>query len=122
MPRDRVEHTAPQGEDHAVSASNPSRPPRTKSQIEADLAATRSRLTGSVESLIDTTHPNRVKQRTVAGAKQFARDQAEEARSLVFTARGDLRTGRVIRIAGAVAGAIAFVLVLRGIAQRGKRA
>ena len=106
----------------SVSNPPPSRPPRTKSQIEADLAATRSRLTGSVESLIDTTHPNRVKQRTVATAKQLARDQVEEARSLLFTARGDLRTERVVRIAGAIAGAVAFVLILRGLAQRGKKA
>jgi hypothetical protein len=106
-----------------VSASNPPpRPPRTKAQIEADLAATRSRLSNSVESLIDTTHPNRIKQRTIADAKQFASDQVVEAKSLVFTARGDLRTGRLIKVAGAVAGAIAFVLVLRGIVQRGRSA
>jgi hypothetical protein len=105
-----------------VSASIPSRPPRTQSQIEADLAATRSRLTSSVESLIDTVHPNRVKQRTIASAKQTARDQVEEARGLVFTARGDLRTKRLVGIAGAVAGAISFILVLRALVQRGKRA
>jgi hypothetical protein len=104
-----------------VSASIPSRPPRTQSQIEADLAATRSRLTSSVESLIDTVHPNRVKQRTIATAKQAARDQVEEARGLVFTARGDLRTRRIVGIAGAVAGVVSFILVLRALVQRGKR-
>ncbi|HET9648781.1 MAG TPA: DUF3618 domain-containing protein [Microlunatus sp.] len=101
-----------------MSASNPSRPPRTKSQIEADLAATRSRLTGSVESLIDTVHPNRVKQRTIANAKQVAREQLEEAKGLVFTARGDLRTKRIASVAGAVAGLVSFVLILRAIARR----
>jgi hypothetical protein len=105
-----------------VSASNPPRPPRTRTQIEADLAATRSRLTNSVESLIDTVHPNRVKQRTVATAKQLARDQAEEAKSLVFTARGDLRTKRLLKIAGAVAGVVSFLLILRALVRRGKQA
>jgi hypothetical protein len=103
-----------------VSATNPSRPPRTKSQIEADLAATRSRLTGSVESLIDTVHPNRVKQRTISSAKQMAREQVEEAKGLVFTARGDLRTKRIAGVAGAVAGLVSFVLILRAIARRGQ--
>jgi hypothetical protein len=105
-----------------VSASNPPRPPRTRTQIEADLAATRSRLTDSVETLIDTVHPNRVKQRTVATAKQIARDQAEEAKGLVFTARGDLRTKRLISIAGAIAGAVSFVLILRALVRRGRKA
>jgi Protein of unknown function (DUF3618) len=105
-----------------VSTSNPSRPPRTQSQIEADLAATRSRLTQSVETLIDTVHPNRVKQRTIATAKQKARDQVEEARGLVFTARGDLRTKRVIGIAGAIAGVLSFVLILRALGKRGRAA
>jgi hypothetical protein len=105
-----------------VSATNPPRPPRTQSQIEADLAATRSRLTQSVETLIDTVHPNRVKQRTVATAKQVARDQVEEAKGLVFTARGDLRTKRLVGVAGAVAGAVAFLLILRALVQRGKKA
>jgi hypothetical protein len=113
----------PPGEDDAVSASNPPpRPPRTQAQIEADLAATRSRLSDSVESLIDTAHPNRVKQRTIAEAKQFASDQVEEAKSLVFTARGDLRTERLAVVAAAVAGAIGFVLILRGIVRRARSA
>lgn len=102
-------------------SSTPSRPPRTQSQIEADLAATRSRLTSSVETLIDTVHPNRVKQRTIATVKQAARDQAEEARGLVFTARGDLRTKRLIGVAGAIAGAFSFLLILRSLARRSRK-
>ena len=36
--------------EHTVATSNSSQPARTKSQIQADLAATRQRLAGSVET------------------------------------------------------------------------
>lgn len=101
-----------------MASTNPSAP-RTQSQIEADLAATRSRLISSIETLIDQVHPNRIKQRTVANVKQRAADEVENAKSLVFNARGDLRTNRVLAVAGAVAGAVTFWLIVRGL--RGRR-
>ena len=68
---------------------------RTRSQIEADLGATRDRLTASVEALIDQVHPNRIKQRQIAGVKRFVDIEVENAKSLIFNARGDLRTDRL---------------------------
>ena len=95
-------------------------PTRTTAQIEADLGATRDRLAASVASLIDQVHPNRIKQRQIANVKRLANSELENAKSKIFTARGDLRTGRIAAIAAAVAGVIAFLLIIRGIVRRGK--
>ena len=91
----------------------PSEPTRTPSQIEADLGATRDRLTASVEALIDQVHQ-------IANVKRFANAEIENAKSKVFTARGDLRIGRVAVVAAAVAGIVGFLLIIRAIAQRGR--
>ena len=94
---------------------------RTTSQIEADLSATRARLASSVSALIDQVHPNRIKQRQVAEFRQLAGTARENAKSLLFNARGDLRAERVGILAGAVAGLVGFVLVIRAIGRRSRR-
>jgi len=101
--------------------NNPQQRQRNASQIQADLAASRDRLSGSVESLIDQVHPNRVKQRLIGGAKQLANAELEDARSKLFNARGDLRRDRLAAIGGAVAGFLAFVLIIRALVRRGRR-
>ena len=101
-------------------SSNASEPARTVPQIEADLGATRDRLTASVEALIDQVHPNRIKQRQIDNVKRFANTELENAKSKVFTARGDLRIGRVAVVAAAVAGVVGFLLIIRSIVQRGR--
>ncbi|HEY9292815.1 MAG TPA: DUF3618 domain-containing protein [Microlunatus sp.] len=103
------------------SASARSARPRTKAQIEADLAATRQRLVSSVEELIDQVHPQRVKQRQIESAKSFARAELDHARSQFFYANGELRTSRLAAIGGAVAGFVTFVVVMRRIVRGGKR-
>ena len=100
-------------------SSNSSQPIRTQSQIEADLGATRDRLAASVQALIDQVHPNRIKQRQIANVKHFANTELENAKSKIFNARGDLRTGRIAVIAAAVAGAVGFLLIIRAIVRRG---
>jgi hypothetical protein len=95
-----------------------SQPDRDADQIQADLGATRDRLAAAVEALIDQVHPQRIKQREVAGAKRFLHVQTEKAKSLVFNARGDLRTERVSAAGGIVAGAIALLVVVRALARR----
>jgi Protein of unknown function (DUF3618) len=103
----------------STNASQPrSEPTRTPSQIEADLGATRDRLTASVGALIDQVHPNRIKQRQIANVKRFANAEIENAKSKVFTARGDLRIGRVAVVAAAAAGIAGFLLVMRAIVRR----
>lgn len=91
---------------------------RSKSTIESDLDGTRNRLTGSVEELIDQVHPKRVKQRQVALAKRFAHAEVENAKSLVFNARGDLRTDRLLAAGGAVAGVTAVLVGIRTLISR----
>jgi hypothetical protein len=94
---------------------------RTMSQIEADLSASRARLASSVSALIDQVHPNRIKQRQIAGFKQLAGNARENAKSLIFNARGDLRTERIGVLAGALAGLVGFVLIIRAIGRRSRR-
>jgi hypothetical protein len=95
--------------------------PRSKSQIEADLGATRDRLTASVETLIDQVHPNRIKQRTIDEAKKFGQAELENAKALIFNARGDLRTDRLAILAGSGAGFVTFLLVIRAVIRRARK-
>ena len=99
-------------------SEQPFRSPRTDSQIEADLGAARDRLTGSLAVLIDEVHPIRIKQRLVARVKGAVQARVEDARALVFNARGDLRRDRVLTLGGTAAGALTFFLVLRRVVSR----
>lgn len=101
----------------ARAASNA---PRTRAQIEADLAATRERLVSSIEQLIDQVHPQRVKQRQIASAKTFARAEIANVRSQFFYPNGEVRTSRLAAIGGAVAGFVTFVLVIRKLVHPNK--
>ena len=99
-------------------AKKKSKPARSQSQIVADLHATRQRLTTSVESLIDEVHPNRIKQRGAARFKAVAMEYQEKGKSLVFNARGDLRTNRLAAVGGGAAGFLVFVTVLKRLLRR----
>ncbi len=94
---------------------------RTMPQIEADLSASRARLASSVSALIDQVHPNRIKQRKIADFKQLAGNAKENAKSLLFNARGDLRTDRVVMLGAAAASLLGFVLIIRAIGRRSRR-
>lgn len=87
--------------------------PRSQAQIEADLAATRERLAGSIEELIDQVHPKRVKQRQVAAAKAFLSAEIANAKAQVFYPNGELRSTRLAAVGGAMAGSVTFLLVVR---------
>ena len=100
----------------AVTNFNPAN--RTRAQIEADLGATRDRLTAAVEALVEQVHPSAIKRRQVAGVKHLAHVELENAKSLVFNARGDLRKDRLARVGGAVGGFLAFLAVVRTVARR----
>ncbi len=101
-------------------ADKSSQPTRSQSQIEADMNATRQRLTASVETLIDQVHPNRVKQRATERLKLMVNEYTEKAKSLVFNARGDLRTNRLAAVGGGFAGLVALVTILRRV-RSGKK-
>ncbi len=90
-------------------------------QIEADLSATRARLAGSLSALIDQVHPNRIKQRQVTQFKQLAGNARLNAKALLFNAQGDLRTERIGLLAGAAAGLLGFVMIIRAISRRSRK-
>lgn len=94
---------------------------RSRSQIEADLGATRDRLTSAVEALIDQVHPNRIKQRELGRAKHFARVELGNLKAIVFNARGDLRKERVAAVGGGVGGFVVFLAVVRALVRRRRR-
>lgn len=92
---------------------------RTESQIEADLGATRDRLADSLAGLVDTVHPVRIKQRTVGRIKATVQARVEDVRAYFYDVRGELRTDRVLPIAGGVAGVLTLLVVVGTI--RGRR-
>lgn len=93
-------------------------PPRTTAEIENDLAAVRSRLSANVASLIDEVHPQRIKERQIEGARQWAASEAEDLKLQFVTADGGLRTARLVAIGAAVAGAVGFVVLLKVLGSR----
>ena len=105
----------------STQANEPSLSGRTKSQIEADLGATRERLAASVSGLIDEVHPTRIKQRTVDRLRAAIQARLDDARAYVVNSRGDLRTDHVITLASVAAGTLTVVLVLRSLLHRGRR-
>ncbi len=90
---------------------------RTKAQIEADIAAARDRLAASVESLIMEVHPRAIAARTVADARLLATDRAKAMKAQFVAEDGSLKTQQVALVAAAVAGAVAFLVVVRSIVR-----
>jgi hypothetical protein len=43
----------------------------------------------------------------------------DAGKALIFNARGDLRTNRVLAAAGAVVGGLVFLTIVRGLVRRG---
>lgn len=93
---------------------------RSRSQIEADLAATRARLSGNLENLINQVHPTKIKQRQVDNIKAMVRGEFNNVKSQFRTRSGGWRTDRIAMIGGSVVGAVVLVAALRGIVRKGK--
>jgi len=80
---------------------------RTAEQIEADIAATRARLASTVDELVDRANP-----------KNVALRQVEQAKSQVFDEQGQLRTQKIVAVAGAVVDVVGVLLVIRRLVGR----
>ena len=80
---------------------------RTAEQIEADITATRERLASTVDELVDRANP-----------KNVALRQVEQAKSQVFDEQGQLRTQKIVAVAGAVVGVVGVLLVIRRLVGR----
>ena len=105
----------------ATSATQPDLTGRTKSQIEADLGATRDRLAASVSGLIDEVHPTRIKQRTVGRIRAAVQARLDDGHAYLFNARGDLRRDHLVRLGSVAAGTLTVVLTLRALLRRRQR-
>ncbi|MGB7962753.1 MAG: DUF3618 domain-containing protein [Propionicimonas sp.] len=90
---------------------------RTKAQIEADIAAARDRLAASVESLFMEVHPKAIAARAVADARRQATDRARTVKAQFVADDGSVKTQQVALVAAAVAGAVAFLAVVRSIVR-----
>ena len=102
-----------------MAPNDSTQPTRTPEQIEADLAAARLRLAHAAEEFVDQVHPNRIKQRQIDSVKQFVGNEVDAGKALIFNARGDLRTNRVLAVAGAVVGGLVFLTIVRALVRRG---
>ncbi|SEQ03112.1 DUF3618 domain-containing protein [Microlunatus flavus] len=102
----------------STQANEPSLTGRTKSQIEADLGATRDRLAASVSGLIDEVHPTRIKQRTVGRLRAELQARLDDVRAYFFNARGDVRTDHVLSAGGVAAGTLTLILGVRALLRR----
>nr|NLI49327.1 DUF3618 domain-containing protein [Propionibacterium sp.] len=91
---------------------------RTRSDIEADIAAARARLAGNVEDLITAVHPQAVKTRAINDAKDFAAQELNTARSQFVDDFGNYKWDRIAYLAAAVLGTVALVAVLRSVVRR----
>lgn len=87
-------------------------PARSPKEIEADLAATRSRLSRTVDELAYRVSPDTLKANAVASLKGKANDAA-------FTPEGDVRFDRAAKVLGGVAGTALTLGLLRRIFNKG---
>ena len=95
---------------------------RSKQDIEAEISAARERLADNVAGLINQVHPKAVVQRGIDDARGFAATEFANVKAQVVDDSGDLRTDRVLLIGGAIAGVVTFVVLLRSILARLRRA
>lgn len=91
---------------------------RTKSEIEAEIAAARVRLASNVENLITDVHPQAIKTRALNDAKDFAADEINSVRSLFVDKAGAVKWDRIAYLAAAVVGSIAASSVLKSLFRR----
>lgn len=94
---------------------------RSAAQIESDLEAARTRLSASIEELIDQVYPQRIKQRLMGRVQGLIQEKKDQAKSLVVDEYGDVRTTRIAMVGGGAVGFIGFVSALKAILRRGKR-
>ncbi len=87
-------------------------PERSMKEIEADLAATRTRMARTVDELAYRVSPETLKTKAVTSLK----DKANEA---AFDENGDVRLDRVATVLGAIAGTTLLLGLLRRAFYRG---
>ncbi len=91
---------------------------RTKADIEAELEAARTRLAEGLSSLINEVHPKAIVNRAVTDARSRASDKVKALRAQLVEPDGSLNVTRAAIAGAAVAGAVAFIAVVRSIVHR----
>ena len=94
---------------------------RSKQDIEAEINAARQRLADNVAELISQVQPKAILQRGIDDARGLAAAEFANAKSQVINEDGRLRTERVVLLGGAIAGAIAFLVVVRSLLRSLRR-
>ena len=79
---------------------------REPSAIEHEIEATRDRLAVTIDQLVYRANPKTIARREVAGVKAYFVD-----------AQGNPRTDNIIKVAGAVAGFVVVMVVIRKVAK-----
>ncbi|PKQ32064.1 MAG: hypothetical protein CVT62_03220 [Actinobacteria bacterium HGW-Actinobacteria-2] len=98
-----------------MAAQTPSaEPPRSRAEIEADIAAARDRLAENLAGLINQVHPKAIVRNTVADARDFVDSGYHKVKDQLVNEKG-VRIERVALVLAAAAGAVTFAVVLRSI-------
>lgn len=93
---------------------------RKADEIEADLAAARARMSANITELVNQVHPQIIKQRQIDQAKASAKSEFNYYKSQIVDENG-LRLDRVVVLGSALAGAVTFLLVVRGIVSSNRK-
>ncbi|WP_297741908.1 DUF3618 domain-containing protein [uncultured Tessaracoccus sp.] len=93
---------------------------RTVEDIRAELAGTRANLKSSIAGFRESVEPKNVAKQSVAEVKQFAQNEFNEAKKQFVHEDGSIRTQRILAIAGAVVGVVAFAVTLNALSKRGQ--
>lgn len=91
---------------------------RSVEDIRAELAETRAKLRVSIDDFQESVKPRNVLKAGVEDVKQFAQAEAQEAKAQFVDTDGNLRTQRVLAIAGAVVGVAALFITVNALASR----
>lgn len=91
---------------------------RSVEDIRAELAETRAKLRVSIGDFQESVKPRNVLKAGVEDVKQFAQAEAQEAKKQFVDTDGNLRTQRVLAIAGAVVGVAALLVTVNALANR----
>lgn len=87
-------------------------------EIRSEMARTREQLKSSVADFRESIEPKKVIKRSVDDAKAFAKTEFQQAKAQFVAEDGSLRTKRVLAIAGAVAGVVAFAVTMSVISKK----
>ncbi len=90
---------------------------RSKEEIQAEIAAARTRLASNVEGLITQVHPRAVAARTIQDVKGMAATEFAAVKDQFVGPSGELRAARVGALVAAVVGSVALLVVVRSIVR-----